>query len=219
MRIVSLGDRAVLVYLDDEAQAARFARTLQAQSALGWMEAVVPAYSTVGVYIDPDRITLAEVRQVLANLTSSSPIALSGKSVEIPVCYDLQLDLNRVSDRLQLAASEVVRLHSSTEFTIYAIGFCPGFPYLGYLPMALTGMPRLESPRLRLEPGSVGLVGRQTGIYPLGRPGGWNIIGRTPMELVNVEEGYFPLQVGDQVRFRAITRDEYEDLKGARIST
>jgi inhibitor of KinA len=124
-----------------------------------------------------------------------------------------------VAGHLQLASEEIVSLHSAYEFRVYAIGFCPGFPYLGYLPPKLCGLPRLPSPRFALEPGSVGLTGRQTGIYPLVRPGGWHIIGRTPLELVNVADGYFPLQVGDRIRFRTIDRDEYESLKGKRLTT
>ena len=93
----------------------------------------------------------------------------------------------------------------------------PGFPYLGYLPEKLCGVPRLNSPRIRVEPGSVGLTGRQTGIYPLPRPGGWNLIGRTPLTLVDVADGYFPLRVGDRVRFSRIESSEYERLYGMRL--
>src|SRR5947199_152200 len=82
-----------------------------------------------------------------------------------------------------------------------AVGFVPGFPYLGYLPAELCGVGRLPSPRVRVEAGSVGLTGRQTGVYPLPRPGGWNLIGRTPLVVVDVAAGFFPLRVGDAVRF------------------
>jgi inhibitor of KinA len=102
---------------------------------------------------------------------------------------------------------------------VYAIGFCPGFPYLGYLPEPLVGVPRLASPRLKVEAGSVGLTGRQTGIYTEERPGGWNIVGRTPLELVNVADGYFPLETGDQIEFRPIGHSEYERLRGKRIGS
>ena len=94
----------------------------------------------------------------------------------------------------------MIRLHAETEYTVYAIGFCPGFPYLGYLPPRCAGC-RGWSPRLRVEAGSVGLTGRQTGIYTEARPGGWNLVGRTPLELVDVADGYFPLRTGDRVRF------------------
>jgi inhibitor of KinA len=135
----------------------------------------------------------------------------------IPCCYELQLDLGRVADRTGLAPEEVIRLHTGTTYTVYAIGFCPGFPYLGYLPAALAGVPRLTSPRTRVEAGSVGLTGRQTGIYTQERPGGWNLIGRTPLELVNVADGYFPLRTGDRVRFECIDETEFRRRQGQRL--
>ena len=131
----------------------------------------------------------------------------------IPCCYDLALDLDRVSRNTGLSKEEIVTLHSSAVYTVYAIGFCPGFPYLGYLPEKLCGVPRLESPRLRIEAGSVGLTGRQTGIYTEDRPGGWNILGRTPFELVNVADAYFPLRTGDRVKFEPITENDLSSLE------
>src|SRR5205807_4427751 len=100
---------------------------------------------------------------------------------------------------------------------VYAIGFCPGFPYLGYLPASLSDVPRLPVPRLRVEAGSVGLTGRQTGIYTEARPGGWNLIGRTPLQLVDVADGYFPLRTGDRVRFTRIDEAEFRRLLGQRL--
>ena len=87
----------------------------------------------------------------------------------------------RVCEHTGLSADDVIRLHTATEFTVYAIGFVPGFPYMGYLPAELCGVRRLPSPRVRVEPGSVGITGRQTAIYPQASPGGWNLIGRTPL--------------------------------------
>jgi inhibitor of KinA len=129
------------------------------------------------------------------------------------------LDFEAIQTHTGLDRDAVIALHGSAAFTVYAIGFCPGFPYLGYLPAELTGVPRLASPRLRVEPGSVGLTGRQTGIYTEARPGGWNIIGRTPLQLVDVKDGYFPLRTGDQVQFRRIDEREYAKLKGERLPT
>ncbi|MCI0703802.1 MAG: allophanate hydrolase subunit 1, partial [Planctomycetia bacterium] len=137
----------------------------------------------------------------------------------IPVCYEMQLDLPRVCEHTHLSPEEVIELHTATTYTVYAIGFVPGFPYMGYLPKELCGVSRLASPRMRVEPGSVGLTGRQTGIYPLARPGGWNIIGRTPLVIVDVAAGFFPLRVGDTVRFARIDSDEYRKLEGERLSS
>jgi inhibitor of KinA len=142
---------------------------------------------------------------------------LHGSLHQIPCCYELQLDLKRVAEQTGLSAGEVIRLHTETVYTVYAIGFCPGFPYLGYLPPALCEVPRLESPRTRLAAGSVGLTGRQTGIYTEARPGGWNIVGRTPLELVHVADGYFPLRTGDRVQFQRIDKAEFRRLEGQRL--
>ena len=111
----------------------------------------------------------------------------------------------------------VIRLHTEMIYTVYAIGFCPGFPYLGYLPSPLCGVPRLTTPRTRVEAGSVGLTGRQTGVYPEERPGGWNLIGRTPLTLVDVAAGYFPLRTGDRVRFTRVDEAEFRRLSGQRL--
>jgi inhibitor of KinA len=128
-------------------------------------------------------------------------------------------DLERVSELTSLATERVIELHLSVEYTVYAVGFVPGFPYLGYLPEGIAGTPRLASPRLRVEPGSVGLAGRQTGLYPLARPGGWNLIGRTPLVVVDVADGFFPIRVGDRVRFERIDTDRFAVLEGTRLAS
>ncbi len=135
----------------------------------------------------------------------------------IPCCYELALDLERVAAHAGLSPEDVIQLHTATTYTVYAIGFCPGFPYLGYLPDALCGVPRLVSPRLRVEEGSVGLTGRQTGIYTEPRPGGWNLVGRTPLKLVDVAEGYFPLRTGDRVQFQRIDLPTFHRQHGQRL--
>jgi inhibitor of KinA len=218
MLLKPLGDQAVLAYLPDEAAAVGFAAAVRGAS-FPWLVDVVPAYASVGVFFDPAAIGLAAVRSALAKLPPAAGVATVGRTHIIPCCYELQLDLGRVAEHLRLTEERVIETHTAHEYTVYAIGFCPGFPYLGYLPPELTGVPRLPTPRMRVEPGTVGLTARQTGVYPLVRPGGWNLIGRTPLELVNVADGYFPLRVGDRVRFRRIDVREYESLKGDRLPT
>ena len=181
---------------------------------------VVAAYVTVAVFYDLARTRFAQLAPTLERLHAGSTKARpndTGQAHLIPCCYALSPDLARVAEHTGLSSADVIRLHSETEYTVYAIGFCPGFPYLGYLPDRLTGVPRLPSPRLRVEAGSVGLTGRQTGIYPMERPGGWNLIGRTPLELVNVADGYFPLHPGDRVRFVPIEETEFARLRGTRL--
>jgi inhibitor of KinA len=213
-----LGDQAVLAYLPDDLSAIHFAAAVRAAN-FPWLVDVVQAYASVGVYFDAEQANLNSVRTALARLKPGTVEALTGRSHVIPCCYEMQLDLARVAQLTRLTADEVISLHTATEYTVYAIGFCPGFPYLGYLPTVLAGVPRLPSPRLRVEPGSVGLAGRQTGLYPLARPGGWNLIGLTPLQLVSVEDGYFPFRPGDRVRFQRIDEAEYKQLKGERLSS
>ncbi len=213
-----LGDQAVLVYFADEAAAARFAATVRA-APRPWLVDVVQAYASVAVFFDLDQTRFPEVADFLRQRDATPTEGpAEGRLHRIPCCYELHQDLERVASRSGLSAEEVIELHAATEYTVYAIGFCPGFPYLGYLPPPLCGVPRLETPRLRVEPGSVGLTGRQTGIYTEARPGGWNLIGRTPLELVNVRDGYFPLRTGDRVRFEPIVLAEFERLRGRRLS-
>jgi inhibitor of KinA len=215
--LTPLGDQAALANFTDEAAALSFAEAVRADSPV-WLVDVVQAYASVAVFFDLDRTRYRDVAAHLRQFTAIGPAATpSGRLHRIPCCYGMQLDLARVAKYCGISADDVIALHTATDYTVYAIGFCPGFPYLGYLPAELCGVPRLEQPRLRVDAGSVGLTGRQTGIYTEARPGGWNIIGRTPLELVNVAEGYFPLRVGDRVRFEIIDKRQFRRLEAKRL--
>ncbi|MBX3397268.1 MAG: 5-oxoprolinase subunit PxpB [Gemmataceae bacterium] len=217
MTCVPLGEEAVIAYLPDEATAVRFAAAVRA-AAPPWLQDVVPAYASVGVFFDADQIRTADaIAWLKKHAARRGPAPAEPRRHEIPVCYEFDLDLPRVAELTGLPAERVVELHAAAEYTVYAIGFVPGFPYLGYLPEELCGVPRLASPRLRVEPGSVGLTGRQTGIYPLARPGGWHLLGRTPLTLVDVADDFFPLRVGDAVRFRRIDDREFREREGERL--
>jgi inhibitor of KinA len=217
--LLPLGDQALLAYFADEPAALRFAAAVRRERP-PWLIDVVPAYASVAVFFDADRsdcATAADYLRALASRTDHSMQPGEPRRHAIPCCYEMGQDLGRVAGQAGLATDEVIRLHTGTEFVVYAIGFCPGFPYLGYLPPALCGMPRLASPRVRVDAGSVGLTGRQTGIYTLPRPGGWNLVGRTPLTLVDVQAGYFPLRAGDRVQFARIDEAEYRRLEGQRL--
>jgi inhibitor of KinA len=215
--ILPLGDQAALVYLPDEAAAMAFAAAVRSAN-LAWLVDVAPAYASVGVHFDADRVSFAHVEKELRSLKPASAAATSaGRRHIIPCCYELQLDLARIVEHTGLTAAEAIARHCGCEYTVYAIGFAAGFSYLGYLPPELCGVPRLDSPRLRVEPGSVGFTGNQTGIYPQTRPGGWNLIGRTPLVLVDVEDGYFPLRAGDTVQFQRIDEAEFHRRQGERL--
>src|SRR5262245_63312432 len=199
MKVLPLGDQAVLAYCADEEAALRLAAAVR-RAAAPWLLDVVQAYTSVAVFFDPGQVHFAGAAERLSDLEGEPAAAAPGRAHRIPCCYELGPDLGRVAGHAGLTPDEVVRLHTAAEYTVYAIGFSPGFPYLGYLPAPLCGVPRLAAPRLRVEAGSVGLTGRQTGVYTEARPGGWNLVGRTPLELVHVADGYFPLAPGDRVR-------------------
>jgi inhibitor of KinA len=216
MDLQPLGDAAALARFPDEAAALRWAAAVR-RLAPPWLLDVVGAYTTVAVSFDLDRTHFAAVAGELAGLTAAPAEEPTGRLHHIPCCYELALDLQRVAEHTGLPAEEVIARHTAVAYTVYAVGFSPGFPYLGYLPEPLCGVPRLPAPRLRVEPGSVGLTGRQTGIYPEARPGGWNLIGRTPLQLVDVADGYFPLRTGDRVQFVRIDEAEFRRLQGQRL--
>jgi inhibitor of KinA len=180
----------------------------------------VPAFVSIAVHYDPaavagnpsvgpyDRIA-ASLRDVLAGLRASD--ARVAKVVEVPVCYggDLGPDLDDVAQRHSLSPDDVVRIHSEAEYLVYMVGFMPGFAYMGGLPEELA-TPRRSSPRTVVPARSVGIGGEQTGIYPMASPGGWNLIGRTPLDVFDPNrEPATLLSAGDRVRFRAISLDEY----------
>jgi inhibitor of KinA len=219
MKLTPLGDQAVLAVFSQEVEALRFAAAVRAAELAGIID-IVPAYVSVAIFYNLARTRYSELLPQLEKLRGTirrRERVAPGRRREIPCCYELGPDLEDVARQTRLAADEVIRLHTGTAYTVYAIGFCPGFPYLGYLPDPLCGLPRLPTPRVRVEPGSVGLTGRQTGIYPLERPGGWKLIGRTPLELVNLADGYFPLRPGDQVRFVRIDQAEFQRRSGGRL--
>jgi len=210
MKAEPLGDSA-LILRELSRPAYEVAAAIQDASISGVIEAVA-SYETVGIYFDPDKFDL----NALLAFRTESRLQI-GKTHVIPVCYEFGEDLDEVAEATGLSTKEVARLHTSIPYKCYAVGFCPGFPYLGYLPEALASIPRRPSPRVRIHPGSVAIAGRQTGIYPIERPGGWSILGRTPLCIADVESAYFPIAAGDEVQFRAIDRAEYDDLVGNRL--
>jgi inhibitor of KinA len=225
MRIEPLGDSALLVRIVDD-----FARDPEASlnavlGALRSLEAaaipgvteLAPAYSTVGVFFDPARIESFDVlTTTIGNILDASSLHGENKVGapvhEIPVCYDREFgpdiaDVARVSG---LAEAEVIRRHSGAAYRVNCVGFIAGFPFLSGLPSQLA-TPRRPVPRKEVPAGSVGIGGAQTGIYPRISPGGWNLIGRTPMRLFDVQhDPPTILQAGDRVRFREISREEFD---------
>jgi inhibitor of KinA len=239
MEIVPLGDSALIVRVRERFEDApdqtlsevlRTFRRLQ-DAAIPGVTELAPAYTTVAVFFDPivvanaapkldqalDRL-MERVREVVAADANRGRRVRStrsdARSIEIPVCYDAQfaLDLDHVASQAKLTPTKVVDLHSRAEYRVSCIGFVPGFPFLVGLPKELS-TPRRATPRKEIPAGSVAIGGAQTGIYPLRSPGGWNLIGRTPLRLFDPEKTPPAfLHAGDRVRFRAIAREEFEAL-------
>lgn len=217
MKLEALGDGAFLLTCGDEAEAARKAAALRPLVG-ACLTDVVLAYRSVGLYFDPRRTSAEGVRNAVLAAPDLVAKASVGKLHQVPVCYELGPDLEAVAAELRLPPEQVIALHASTRFRVFAIGFSPGFPYLGYLPPELAGLGRLPSPRKRVEPGSVGITGRQCCIYPSATPGGWRLIGQTPRLLVEVAAGFFPIRPGDEVQFHPVDRSEFERQRGQRLS-
>ena len=236
MEITPLGDSALLIRLRPDSEAGtnetlaavlEAKQRLQAAGISGVIE-LATAYTTVAVFFDPIRAVEggAAVDSIFDWLTQKIKDVLADRSprklrlpdrdlIEIPVCYaaDLALDLEEVARHAQLTVDEVIRRHSATEYRVQCVGFTPGFPFLSGLPAELS-TPRRASPRSKVPAGSVAIGGAQTGIYPLQSPGGWNIIGRTPLALFDVRrDPPVLLQAGDRVRFHPISREEFDNWK------
>lgn len=182
---------------------------------------VIQAYVTVTVCYEAEGgITYKEMeerlRQILSDIRPAGKE--EGRIVEIPVCYgdDFGPDLAFVAEHNGLTEEEVIRIHSGHTYDVKMIGFAPGFPFLGGMDERIAA-PRRPSPRLEIPARTVGIAGAQTGVYPIGTPGGWQLIGRTPVELfLPDEEIPSLLRPGDQVRFRPISKDEYIEMEADR---
>ena len=135
--------------------------------------------------------------------------------IEIPVLYGGEMgpDIENVAEHNHKTVEEVIKIHTSEEYLIYMIGFIAGFPYLGGMSKEIA-TPRLKSPRVKIEGGSVGIAGEQTGIYPVASPGGWQLIGRTPLKLYDADrEKPVLLEAGQYIKFAAVTEEEYKMIE------
>lgn len=226
LRILPMGDRALVVEYGDSpspelsARITATARRLRASPLPGVLD-LVPAYTTLTLHFDPVAIggnapfdTLAE--QLGAWLEAGAETAPApARLVEIPLCYGgaFGADLEDLARRHGLDPGDVVAIHSGTEYTVQMLGFVPGFAYLGGLdPRLFTA--RRDAPRPRVPAGTLGIGGEQTGIYPLDAPGGWHLLGRTPLRLFTPQrEPPCLLNAGDRVRFRPITPAQFAALE------
>ena len=135
------------------------------------------------------------------------------KKLIIPICYDFELDLENASKILKMSKDQIIKIHLNTDFFVYMIGFIPGHPFMGDLDSKIF-LNRLKTPRVKIPPGSVGIVEKFCNIYPYESPGGWNIIGRTPIKLFDVKNNSNPclLSPGDSIKFKSISKKEFKKL-------
>ena len=203
-----LGDSSILIQLGDEIHPALNARVHALDSLLQNIPGIVetvPAYCTLLVHYDPLATTYNQIKNFIEEkltLVDDSTHRPS-RRLEIPVLYGNASgpDLETVATTLALSPSELIRLHSEREYIVYMMGFTPGFPYMGILDERLT-MPRMSTPRTHVPAGSVAIAGSQTGIYPVDSPGGWHILGHTPLKLFDpLSETPFLFVPGDTVKF------------------
>ena len=224
-----VGDQAVLAELGTEICEETSRRVMELYAALEQMQKrqeteaegileMVPAYASLLVYYDPAKTDYARAAAAVerAARRRSGSGAARGRLLRIPVCYGggFGEDLEEAAALARMTPEDLIRIHSGRDYRVYMLGFLPGFPYLGGMDPAIA-VPRKQTPRTRIPAGSVGIGGSQTGIYPSESPGGWQLIGRTPLRLLkeNGAGGWETLcRPGDTVRFCPVEAAEYEEI-------
>lgn len=217
------GDSAILINFEQKIEEAineqviNLTRLIEL-AALPTVRYCIPAYCSLTVGYDAlatDYDELVEqIKQLSKGLTEEQNPG-SGRKLKIPVCYEkpYAMDFSELCEKSGLSQEEIVKLHTGLSFRVYMLGFLPGFVYMGKLPKELY-CPRKSNPRLRVPANSVGVAGFQTGIYPSIAPGGWQIIGRTPLKIFDgTKKNPFLFQAGDQVQFSAISKSDFAQIE------
>ncbi|MFT5657704.1 MAG: KipI family sensor histidine kinase inhibitor [Gammaproteobacteria bacterium] len=223
MKIEIAGQDAFIVYFADQtspevsAQIQMAVQNLRAQMAELLVD-LVPSYASLLVIYDIESCDHFEARKRLKKALSNldSAITASGDLITLPVYYSAESgpDLALIAEQASLSIEQVIDIHQQDEYRVYAIGFAPGFAYLGEVDQRIAA-PRLATPRLKVPRGAVAIADRQTAVYPAPSPGGWNLIGLCPTRMFDPDQDpTMPVQVGDRVRFKAIERDEFISLGG-----
>ena len=174
-----------------------------------------PSYNKLIITFDLKKTNAKKIFDFLKSVNFSKlNLSVTKKEWIIPICYDFEMDLENISKVLKLDKQEIINIHLNTVFFIYMVGFVPGHPFMGDLDSKLF-LNRLKTPRVKIPAGSVGIVEKFCNIYPYESPGGWNIIGKTPKKLFNNRDNKNPclLSPGDTVKFKSISKDEFESLK------
>lgn len=219
MIILPYGDNALLINLDQRIDEIVSAQIISLNEAIGHLPGIlytIPAYCSLTVGFDPALTSFTELKEIISTLNLKPGLAEDQQDIyHIPVCYQDQYspDMEGVMDFTGLTAEEIIAQHTQLPFRVFMIGFVAGFAYLGSLPKALYS-PRKTNPRKLVPEGAVGLAGYQTGIYPTDAPGGWQLIGQTPVPTFRPNEGVPALlKPGDYVQFRSVSVEEYESIE------
>ncbi|MGN8647400.1 5-oxoprolinase subunit PxpB [Gracilibacillus sp. HCP3S3_G5_1] len=216
MRLQSIAENALIMTFPYTSDLSSYLITLKKQldNQPLFIETVI-GYQTITIYFDPLQITHQEARKLVTTITEHKySDQIVSKLHHIPVCYDetFAFDIKSVTKIHQLPLKKLIELHTSPTYYVSFLGFSPGFPFLSGMDPNLA-TPRKETPRLNVPKGSVGIAGSQTGIYPSTSPGGWQIIGRTPVDLLPLADGKPTLFApGDKIKFYPINQTEFEQL-------
>lgn len=222
IKFLTAGDSAIVMEFGDtiekeiNAKIAAVVENLKKKNIDGILD-ILPTYRSILINYDPVKISYGEMVETLNGLSKSDKANESDevRLIEIPTLYGKEYgpDIDFVAENANLSVDEVIKIHSGTDYLVYMMGFIPGFTYLGGLDPRIA-TPRLKSPRLKIEPGSVGIAGSQTGMYPLESPGGWQLIGRTPLKLFDdTKEPPVFIQAGDYIRYVSIDKEEYDKIE------
>lgn len=219
IKYLPAGDKAVVMEFGNEISAEintkikNTVKTLEEAKIYG-IEELLPTYRSILINYDPLKIQYIDLIRSLDEIKNKTVQNREEeiKVVELPVCYGGEFgpDIDYVAQHNNLTTQEVINIHTGEDYLVYMLGFTPGFAYLGGMSEKIA-TPRLSSPRLKIPAGSVGIAGTQTGIYPSETPGGWQLIGRTPLKLYNPKkEPPALLNAGDYIRFVSISQQEYQ---------
>jgi KipI family sensor histidine kinase inhibitor len=177
----------------------------------------VPAYSSLTIFFDTSKIKYSSMVKYLKEIyeIKNQKLLIVNKLWKIPVCYDIEfgIDLELIAEKKNISIEKIIEIHSSSIYDVYFIGFFPGFLYLGGLPKKIH-FKRKSKPRLKINKGDVGIAGDQTGIYPRTSPGGWNIIGNSPLHFFDVNKSPPCFAIpGDKIQFRVVDKKEYYEIE------
>ena len=225
MKVISLSENALVVLFDQTISKQTAAEVLKLRQLIDnelaeFVIDTIPSYTSVHLSFNLRKIShqnfVERVESLTQQVSKTKLVNSEQKLIEIPIYYaeEVGLDLEEISEKSGLSIPQIIQMHSDKTYDVFALGFAPGFAFLGSVDKPIA-IPRKETPRFSVPHGSLGIAGEQTAIYPFDSPGGWNIIGRTPIELVDYTQ-HPPciFEVGDSIKFKPISKSEFLDLGG-----